>query len=75
MGKGTVDGVLAHQRLAAAGGGAHHHRMPLVERIDRLELEGVEGEWENRGQIRKSTSYECNTSLACQAKREQKVRS
>ena len=48
VGQGAVDGVFAHQRLATAGGGAHHHRVALVERVDRLELEVVEGEGEER---------------------------
>jgi hypothetical protein len=45
-----MDGVLAHQRLTATGGSAHHYRVTLVQRVDRLELEGVEGEEEDRGQ-------------------------
>ena len=52
VGQGPVDGVLAHQGLAGAGGGAHHHRVADVQRIDRLQLEGIEREGEELAQGR-----------------------
>jgi hypothetical protein len=53
--QGALDGVLTHQRLAAARGGAHHHRVALVQRVNGLELEGVEGEGKYIGQLQPHT--------------------
>ena len=46
MGECPVNGIFSNQCFARARGGAHHHRMALVEGIDRLQLEGIEGEGE-----------------------------
>ena len=46
MGQGPIDRVLPHQGFTGSRGGTHHHRMPLIEGIDRLQLESIQREGE-----------------------------
>ena len=54
MGDGSVDGVFTHEGLAGSRWGAHHNGMPLIEGINRLQLEVIQREGEELRRIRGS---------------------
>ena len=57
MGEGPMDGVLPHQGLTGSRGGTHHNRMPLVQRIDGLQLEVIQREGKNRRWVEAGRSH------------------
>ena len=52
MGNRPMNGVLAYQRLARSRGRTHHNGMPLIQGINRFQLEPIQREWKQLGNIR-----------------------
>ncbi len=54
MGDGPVNGVFTHEGLAGSCRSAHHNGMPLIEGINRLQLEVIQREGKELRRIRRS---------------------